>query len=463
MNNKNLSLTLLISLIFYTVSAQNTGWTDLFNGKSTKGWKEINGTATYVVEDGCITGISKLNSPNSFLATEKEYTDFILEYEMKMDEGLNSGVQIRSHSIPSYNNGRVHGLQVECDDSKRAWSGGLYDEARKLWRYPMEYNPDAKKAYKNGQWNKYRVVAVGNRIITWINDIACANLVEENTETGFIALQVHAINDSTQAGKKIQWKNIKIRPATVNDLQALSKVNAPEVSYQINKLTDNEIKDGWRLLWDGSTNNGWRGAKLDKFPEKGWQIKDGVLTVLASNGTESTNGGDIVTTKKYRNFILELDFKITEGANSGIKYFVNTDLNKGEGSAIGCEFQILDDKNHPDAKLGVNGNRTLGSLYDLIPANDKFYNPYLPAEKYFNGIDKWNKARIVVNGNKVEHFLNGCKVVEYERGSQMWRALVAYSKYKNWPNFGEYEEGNILLQDHGNEVSFRSIKIKELP
>jgi hypothetical protein len=455
--------TLGIGLLCLNTFAQKSEWENLFDGKSLKGWKEINGTAEYKVEDGCITGISKMDSPNSFLATSKEYTNFVLEYEMKMDEGLNSGVQIRSHSLESYQKGRVHGLQVECDDSKRAWTGGLYDEGRKMWRYPLEYNPAAKTAYKSAQWNQFRVVAFENRIITFVNGVACANLFEDEVESGFLALQVHAIGSKEQAGKSVRLRNIRIKSASVDDVRNVGVVNAPEVSYLKNKLTENEIKEGWKLLWDGRTTVGWRGAKLDKFPEKGWDEKDGVLTVLSSTGAESTNGGDIVTVQKYRNFELELEFRITEGANSGIKYFVNTDLNKGEGSAIGCEFQILDDKNHPDAKLGVKGNRTLGSLYDLIPANGKIYDPYLPGEKYFNGIGMWNKARVVVNGKKVEHYLNGCKVVEYERGTQMWNALVAYSKFKDWPNFGNAEEGNILLQDHGNEVSFRSIKIKTLP
>lgn len=220
-----------------------------------------------------------------------------------------------------------------------------------------------------------------------------------------------------------------------------------------NQLSKQEIKDGWVLLWDGETTEGWRGAKLDEFPEKGWVIEDGILKVLSSGGYESRNGGDIVTIKQYTNFILSVDFKITEGANSGIKYFVQTDLNKGEGSAIGCEFQILDDERHPDAKLGVEGNRTLGSLYDLIRA-----------EKEDAGFDinKFNNARVIVEGDHVEHWLNGVKVVEYERNNQMFNALVAYSKYKIWPNFGNFKSGHILLQDHGDEVWFKNIKIKEL-
>ena len=138
-----------------------------------------------------------------------------------------------------------------------------------------------------------------------------------------------------------------------------------------NVLTEQEQREGWKLLWDGKTTNGWRGAKIQTFPEKGWRIEDGVLKVEKANGAESGNGGDIVTEKNYHNFILKVDFKITEGANSGIKYFVDPDMNLGEGSAIGCEFQILDDLRHPDAKLGVKGNRKLGSLYDRIPAPDQ--------------------------------------------------------------------------------------------
>ena len=219
-----------------------------------------------------------------------------------------------------------------------------------------------------------------------------------------------------------------------------------------NTLNEQEQREGWKLLWDGKTTDGWRGAKIATFPQKGWVIDKGVLKVKPSDGRESANGGDIVTTRKYRNFVLKVDFKITEGANSGVKYFVDPDMNKGEGSAIGCEFQILDDLRHPDAKLGVNGNRKLGALYDLIPVSD---------DKPFN-IKEWNTATIIVKDNHVEHWLNGVKLLEYERNNQEWNALVAYSKYKNWPDFGNRKEGNILLQDHGNELWFKNIKIKEL-
>jgi hypothetical protein len=455
-------LTVILLLTVNGLKAQNN-WEELFNGENLNGWETLNGDATYLVKNGVIEGTSVIKSPNTFLATKKNYTNFILEYEMKMDEGLNSGVQIRSHSNEDYRNGRVHGLQVECEDTRRGWAGGLYDEARKGWRYPLEYNPSAKNAFKKGEWNKFKVVAYDNHIMTWVNDVPASNLVEEDIESGFIALQVHGIgNNESLEGKKIRWKKIRLKEIHAKDFNAYENMDAPEVSYLKNQLTEREKANNWELLWDGKTTKGWKGAKLDHFPEKGWSINDGILKVHASGGGESANGGDIVTKKQYKSFILVVDFSITKGANSGIKYFVDTELNKGAGSSIGCEFQILDDRHHPDAKMGVNGNRTLGSLYDLIKANGLIFNPYLPREKYVNGYDQWNRAKIVVDGNKVQHFLNGIKVVEYERNTQMWKALVAYSKYSKWPDFGEYEKGNILLQDHGNEVEFKNIKIKEL-
>ncbi len=225
-----------------------------------------------------------------------------------------------------------------------------------------------------------------------------------------------------------------------------------EISTTPNSLSKEEKEAGWSLLWDGKTNSGWVGASKTEFPKKGWGMEDGVLSVFESGGGESTNGGDILTKKKYSNFELTLDFKLTEGANSGIKYFVVGGLNKGIGSSIGLEYQILDDVKHPDANNGVGGNRTLASLYDLIPS-DKSVKP--------KKIGQWNKARILVDGPHVEHWLNGKLVVEYERGSQIYKALVQKSKYKNYPDFGEAPEGHILLQDHGNNVSFRNIKIKE--
>lgn len=448
---KKIILTACVAMFAFSGYAQN--WQSLFNGKNLSGWKQLNGSAKYTVENGAIVGHTVRNSNNSFLCTKKTYGDFILEFDFRVDNGINSGVQFRSESLKSYQNGRVHGYQFEIDPSKRAWTGGVYDEARRGWLYNLNNNPAAKKAFKNNEWNKARVECIGNSIRTWVNGIACADLLDNTTLNGFIALQVHAIGkDGKEEGKTIAWKNIRILTKDVAKYATPANESVEQINLVDNTISEREAKEGWKLLFDGKTTNGWRGAKLDKFPAKGWVVENGILKVLAGNGGESTNGGDIVTTRTYRNFILKVDFKITEGANSGIKYFVDPSMNKGAGSAIGCEFQILDDLRHPDAKLGVKGNRKLGSLYDLIPA---------PANKPFD-INKFNTAMIVVRGNHVEHWLNGVKLLEYERNNQEWNALVAYSKYKNWPNFGNFTDANILLQDHGNEVWFKNVKILEL-
>lgn len=220
-------------------------------------------------------------------------------------------------------------------------------------------------------------------------------------------------------------------------------------STAANTLTRDEQQQGWQLLFDGQTLNGWRGAYMDSLPVRGWDVRDGMIFVRASGGGEAAFGGDIVTVNEYGSFDLRLEFTLTEGANSGIKYFVTEQQPRTPGSAKGLEYQLLDDLRHPDAKLGIGGNRTLASLYDLMPAKNKHPRP----------IGEWNSARIVVRGRHVEHWLNGARVLVYERGGEEFLRHKAESKFKDLAGFGEATEGHILLQDHGNEVCFRNIKI----
>ncbi|MEM6522642.1 MAG: DUF1080 domain-containing protein [Bacteroidota bacterium] len=454
---------LLTSLLIISCTEGKDDFQELFNGKDLEGWEIRNGIAPFTVENGEIVGTYVENTPNTFLCTKASYSDFILTFEAYLGEGTNSGVMFRAQSKPDYKDGRVHGYQMEMDPSDRRWTGGIFDEARRKWLYSLERNPDARTAFKLNEWNHYRIEAIGNDLQIWVNDVQTADLVDDLDAAGFIGLQVHSINGKKElAGRQVKFRNIKICTTNLSANKKVIENPIPQKSFLTNQLTEREKAEGWKLLWDGQTTKGWRGAKLDKFPDEGWSVEDGMLIVADAGGKESENGGDIVTTDEYGSFELEVDFKFTEGANSGIKYFVDTELNKGKGSSIGCEFQILDDKLHPDAKMGKNGNRTLASLYDLLPASAQKYNPELPYSRKMAYPYEWNRARVVVKGAEVEHWLNGVLVVKYNRSGQRWRDQVAASKYKDWPNFGEVAKGNILLQDHGDQVFYKNIKIKEL-
>ena len=449
-------------------SAQDATWNDLIQGHTLDGWTRLNGEAIYTNDDGTIVGMTTHGTPNTFLATDRAYRDFALHVDVWVAAGVNSGIQIRSESRPDYLNGRVHGYQIEIDPSPRAWSGGVYDEARRGWLYPMTLNPACREAFKVEEWNEYFIEAIGPSIRTWINGMPCAALYDNVTAEGFIALQVHSIPSTDDAGKQVRWRNIQIRESA----QSLRPLDDTYVVNLVpNTLSPQEEAQGWTLLFDGHTTGGWRGAGKESFPEMGWRVEDGVLTVEASGGAEAAFGGDIVTIDEYDRFEFSLDFMLTEGANSGIKYFI-TESYGSNASAIGLEYQLLDDRRHPDAALGAAGNRTLGSLYDLIPA---------VTGKTVHAAGKWNRARVVVHGSRmdehlsgnrmerqlfagaqVEHWLNDRLVVKYDRGTPTFDALVARSKYVVWEGFGHWQRGHILLQDHGDEVHFRSIKVRRL-
>lgn len=219
------------------------------------------------------------------------------------------------------------------------------------------------------------------------------------------------------------------------------------LTAQDNTLSRKEIKQGWGLLFNGENLNGWTSVGKATPPVNGWSVSDGVLTVKKEG---DKRGGDIITSGQYADFDLTVDFKITKGANSGIKYFF-TKYEKG--GWLGLEYQIIDDENHPDAKLGINGNRKMATLYEMFPVKNVKAKP----------VGEWNHARIISKGKKVEHYLNGKKVLSFDRSSQTYMNAFLNSKYKECePIFGLVEKGYILLQDHGDEVSFKNIKIRDI-
>ena len=211
----------------------------------------------------------------------------------------------------------------------------------------------------------------------------------------------------------------------------------------INTLTDAEKAAGWKLLFDGRSLQGWRLYKKEAAPESGWKVEDGLLKKLAKQ-----RGGDIVTEAKFEDFDLTWEWRITAGGNNGVKYLVTEE----RASAPGPEYQMIDDTGHPDGKLGAK--RQTASFYEVLaPAADKPLKP----------VGEWNLSRVLIQGNHVEHWLNGAKVLEYELGSEAVKAGVASSKFKNAPGFGTKIKGHIMLTDHQDECWFRNLKIRELP
>jgi hypothetical protein len=209
-------------------------------------------------------------------------------------------------------------------------------------------------------------------------------------------------------------------------------------------------KTQWTWLFDGSSTENWRDTKSEEFPEQGWVINNGVLTVLGKTD-EHSGGRDIITKVTYGNFELELEVNLSEGANSGIKYQVTDSFPGNEGKFLGLEYQLLDNERHPDALEGRDGNHKMAALYDVLPPMEEI-TIHPPGE--------WNKVRIVLDGNMIEHWLNDEMVLEIDRKSHTFRELVELSKYNKLENFGELDQGRILLQGHGNDVSFRNIKIR---
>ena len=228
-------------------------------------------------------------------------------------------------------------------------------------------------------------------------------------------------------------------------------------SSPINRISVQEKKEGWQLLFDGKTTKNWRGINKKSFPSSGWKLENGNLIACVEGGAESGAGGDIITKKKYGKFILKWDWQMhSKGGNSGVKYFVQEGIGTNKGYGYGLEYQLLDDKYHAwmlEGKMKTNDYHTLGSLYEIYSASpDKRPSP----------LGLWNESMIVCDGNQVQHWLNGTKILEYDRNSADFKAKIAASKFKDVDGFGTLPEGHILLQDHGSIIHYRNIKIKEL-
>ncbi|MEM0897282.1 MAG: DUF1080 domain-containing protein [Verrucomicrobiota bacterium] len=429
--------------------AASGGWTHLFNGKNLDGWVQKNGTAPYTVENGTIVGRTAVGSPNSFLCTEKEFGNFELQFEVNVQNGLNSGVQIRSQvrakDVGKGKNdkaGRVNGPQVEIEASgeKGAESGYIYGEASYGWMVPKE---DLKphKYFKDGEWNHYRVVTRGPNIRTWINGNPVANITHEEAfkthSKGFIGLQVHSI-PKNKGPFQVAWKNIKIRefnttaPAGKASGKGKGKGKAAAPAPASAKAADQS-----RPLFNGKDLDGWF-LKPEEITTWRTDPKKGLLIRKA--------GSSYVWTKEaFGDFILDLEFNLTARCNSGV-FFRTDPENPVQG---GFEIQIFD-----SGDRDVKPTNDMGALYDALAPSEHTVKP--PGE--------WNKMRLHAEGPKVVVHLNDQKILEANLDD--WKEAGVNpdgSKNKFKTALSKLpRSGHIGLQDHGHNISFRNIRITEL-
>ena len=390
----------LIVLAGTAAFAADAPFTPLFDGKTLAGWEVCNGSAKYRVEDRAIVGTTSEGSPNSFLCTTKEYGDFVLEFEVKTDPALNSGVQIRSHrysgdtSVRTFDGkrmvdrkhpaGRVHGYQVEIANEKSAASGGIYDEARRGWVHNIASDPAAGKAFRDNQWNRYRVQAIGDSIKTWVNGVPCADLVDSMDLTGFIALQVHQFKGEKPA--EVRWRNLRIQDLGRHE---------------------------WRPLFDGKTLSGWT-----KRGGASWTVEDGVLRGASTPGDPSP--GYVVSEESFRDVTARVRFKMSRG-NSG--FFLRADP-----KTLAAYEVDIDDTKRTGGFWESGGRQWVTGPEDNAGVRN----------------EDWNELTASLHGHRIVFHLNGIKTVDL----------------KDDPGRGE---GRIALQAHGikreTEIRFRDIAV----
>ena len=399
---------LLITCFLLTMSLSATahgqldpGMISLFNGKDLEGWSQRNGTATYRVEDGAIVGKTSEGSPNSFLCTDQLYGDFELKFDVKVDSALNSGVQIRSQCKGDKPEGRVNGPQVEI--SLDGMAGYVYGEAAGGWMTP-DADRKPHKHFKDGEWNSYHVVAFGDKIETWINGKQISDLTHaeryKSHPKGFIGLQVHGIGRG-QGPYEVRWKNLMLR-----DLSEFKTL------YNGKDLTGWETTGNWIPQEDGSL------LIQPRDGEKGWQRYDAYLWAE----------------KKYKDFVLDVEYSYPPGGNSGVYFRV---ADKNNPVKQGIEAQILDSSK----KQGPLGSHDHGGIVGTKAAASKNMS---------RSPNEWNRMVVTCIGSHLQIELNGEQIIDtqLDKGAMKDRPL----------------EGYIGFQDHGqpNNLKFRNIRIREI-
>lgn len=393
--------------------SKETTWVSLIKGNTLDGWIQRGGRALYRIENEVIIGQTVPNTPNSFLCTKRNFDDFELELEFMVDPGLNSGVQIRGNSMPGYRDGVVHGYQVEIDPSERAWSGGIYDESRRGWLVPLDENPTAQRAFRPAAWNRLRVVARGNRIQTWINDVPAADLTDGLTRRGFIALQVHRSNGTKP--KEVRWRRIRVKE--------LGKF------YQ-------EPPPGAIVLLDNTGDlSAWQHPALSQN-KINWSFQDGALEVVPGTG-------NIVTRRRFGDCQLHVEFCVTDNGRVG-----QANGNSGVYLQGRYEVQILNSAGQEPT------DDICGAIYKIKAPE---YNMARPADQWQTYDIFFHAPRWSENGRKNKNAV----VTVYHNGTRIHdRTHIGSRTGSGWQEGPE--DGPLVLQEHGNRVRFRNIWIAPL-
>lgn len=416
----------------------------LFDGETLEGWRVIGGEAPFEVVDGVIIGKAVSNSPNTFLATEEKFSDFIFEADMKVDGPLNSGIMFRSGVRTLKNAPRMYGFQMEYDPTDRQWSGGIFGEAFGSWRNPIVDNAACQNAFKHGDWVTYRIEAIGSNINTFINGAPCARYLGEERTEGMFGLQIHGIGKSQPDGRQGSWKNINIWTENLDELKTALPDDVVEHNYFINTLSPWEKSQGFKLLWDGEDYGNWSLSKGGIVPADRWLSKDQAMFIALDKSSVKKPNVSLFTKEAFTDFEFQFDFKLEEGANSGIKYLK------------GLEYQIIDEAGY---FRDVAPNHSRGALYDIYAPKNL---SEIGRKPRLMKVGEWNRGKIIVRGRHIEHWLNKVKVVEFDRCSAAFDSAVQASKHKDKPNYGKVSSGRLMLQDHGGGVAYRNMKIKEL-
>lgn len=341
-------------------------WIDLFDGQSLTGWTQVNGEAPYTIVDGVIRGTNVMDSPNSFLATDTVYSDFVLEFDSRSIGDANSGVQFRTDLAPGTWSGVV-GYQLDIDPTPRRWTGGIYHEGVHLWRHSMARNPACQAAYEHGAWNSYRIEAVGPVIATWVNDVACAHMVGDHHTAGFIALQVHAIGtEESLLGSFTEWRDVRLLTApTPNDLWLSRRADLVEGWLEA-EISDVESDVGWRSL----------------------DLTDDTARFEIGSGS----------------FEIVIDMTLDEVAEGSLDYVIEQ-----TGGACEGQYKLLND-------VTLGGDRPATDLMGAVPqthAAGNLSEPGRPKRIYAD--ERANRVRILVTEDRIQHWLNSVKVVDYPR------------------------------------------------